>query len=134
MLATDASAYVYIGNPIVTVVATRLQGDLTTTAGHLDTLRVHKCAGGYVDYEVDQTIDLVDGWTSTIAPGDYCGVSLHWGSSLEISNGSWTAEYDEPYTAFPVDGLDPVAQSLTPFTITSGTFSGNAPKLVVTVD
>src|SRR5690349_4510374 len=91
MLGADASAYVYIGNPILTVVATRVQGDLTVTSGHLDTLRVHRCAGGYVDHAVDETVDLVDGWTFTLPPGDYCGVSLRWGSSVEVSNGSWTA-------------------------------------------
>lgn len=129
---TDAASY--FGNPVLTVVATRTPDDLVSASAFVSTLRVHKCAGGYTDYAVNAEVDFTDGWSKTIAPGDYCGASLRYTGSMIITNGTWTTTYSEPHTSFTLDGGETVYQALTPFTNTLGSFSGGAPGLELTIE
>jgi hypothetical protein len=95
---------------------------------------MHKCAGGYTDFPVEQTVDLKNTFTKTVAGGDWCGVSVRWGSNVQITNGTWTVEYSEAYTAMAIDG-NPAAENttMTPYDVVNSPFSGGAPRLYMTL-
>ncbi len=131
--SVSADAIQYMGNPELGIVATRGLNDITSASAYVNSVRVHKCAGGYEEYAVNANVDFAAGWTKTIAPGDYCGVSVRYGTALSVTNGSWTVSYSEPHTSFTLDGGEAVYQALTPFTSTQGTFSGGAPGLELTI-
>jgi hypothetical protein len=112
----------------------RAAGDLTSAVGTLDAVRMHACGGGYTDFAVDEELDLTTQVTVTVSAGAWCGVSALWGSSLVISNGSWTVEYAEPYTSAVIDSNpEDTSVALTPVDVVSGTPSGLPPRLYVTV-
>ncbi|MEQ1502060.1 MAG: hypothetical protein ABMB14_07500 [Myxococcota bacterium] len=136
LVTAPARAYIYVGNPELSLKVTRPAGDLTASAVHLDAIREHLCGGGTVDIDVDEDLtDLTDGWTTTIPGGDLCGLSFLWGGPLTTAKGSaWTVVYTEPYTSVGIDDAPSASVALTPFTVAAGTFSGAAPRLLVTVD
>ncbi len=133
-ILSQAHAYIFIGNPGTTI-SVDPAGGLTEAEATVDAIRVHKCGGGYTTFDIDETVDLIAGITIDIQPGDLCGVSVDWGSDVTFGTDAWSGTYDEPYTSVTLDGSpSTVSTALTPFEVTSGTFSGSPPRLVVTVE
>ncbi len=131
---TQAHAYIYVGNPVLTLKLDRVPGDITAGDATIDGVRVHTCGGGYVDFVLDDVADLAAGWSTTVDSGDLCGVSVDWGSSVDATNGSWAVAYDEPTTSFTLDGNPAqVSVGLTPFSVVSGTWSGPPVLLTLTL-
>ena len=78
--------------------------------------------------------NLLAGRTVEVDSGAWCGASVRWGSAVTVSNGAWTVQYDETHTAVVIDeNPEDTSAPLTPFTVVSGSFSGYAPRLYVTV-
>ena len=135
LLSTPADAYVYAGNPKITIEVTRAEDDLTSADVWLESVKVHACDGSTPTVvTVDAATDLTQPWSTTIAGGDLCGVSVRYDSALTIDTASWSVEHDEPKTQVVFNGWDPVTVPLTPFTVQSGTFSGNPPALILTLE
>lgn len=131
-----SAGWVWFDNPlpVVTLRINRASNDVTSAVGYVEAIRLHKCSGGFQDFAVEQTLDLKNTYTKTVGAGDWCGVSVRWGSNVEITNGSWTVEYSEPYTALALDG-NPATENttLTPYDVTHPAFSGGAPRLFLTM-
>jgi hypothetical protein len=135
-LSTSAWAYVWFGNPTNVVVRVdRPEEDVASALAVVTAVRMHACAGGYTDYPVGATVDLADPLEVEVDSGEWCGVSVRWGSELTVVGSGWTAVYDEPHTTLPVDeNPEAVREALTPFTVAAGPFSGAPPRLQVTLD
>lgn len=134
LLASSAHAWIYVGSPDVSAVVDRPSHDLVAGWTTLDKVRMHACSGGYTDVAVGQSLDPTKAFTVAVPPGDWCGVSFVWGAAVATTNGDWLLAYDEPYTSIELDGHDTVSKGLTPYTVVSGTMSGLAPRLYVTVE
>jgi hypothetical protein len=135
-VSTPAFAWTWFDNlPVVSVRINRSTNDVTSAVGYVEDIRMHKCGGGFTDYAVDQTIDLKNAFTKTVGTGDWCGVSVRWGSNVAITNGAWTVQYSELFTALPIDSKPATMNTaLTPYDVSTPTFSGTAPRLYVTVN
>ncbi len=48
-----AHAWIYVGNPKLTVEVNRPEGDFVSGSVDLHQVRMHLCAGGYTTYAVD---------------------------------------------------------------------------------
>jgi hypothetical protein len=133
-LATpSASANIYGGNPQLTVHVVRPQQDLTTADVTLGKIRMHACGGGYTDYSVGQSVDLVSGYTQAIGAGDWCGVTFFWDDTLLIDGwdqyGAFTVSYSQSSTYYQIDpAVSPVA--LTPNSVTNGTLYPTTPPAI----
>lgn len=133
-LSATANAWVYVGNPKVSILVDRPAGDFVSGVVVLERVRIHKCGGGYIDHAVNETIDPVSGWDLAIDSGNYCGVSFDWDSTMTVEGDDWTVEYDEAVTSVTLDGTATVWTGLTPYTVTEGEYSGSPPRLYVTVE
>lgn len=133
-LTNTADAFVFIGNPKLMVEAVRTEGDLTDGQVYLDAVRVHKCGGGYTDYPIDEWIDPVEGWETTISGGDLCGASVKWGSDLMVESSAFELRYEQMVTQVVFASAAGGEEELTPFVVESGSFSGSNPVLMVTLD
>jgi hypothetical protein len=130
---STAHAVVYVGSPTLGFRVDRAAGDYTGSSVVLDKVRVHHCAGGYTDVQVDETLDLVDGATVSIPSGDHCGLTWYWDSALDIDGPTYTVRYAQATTGVTLDDeIPPVA--LTPYTVVSGTMSGGGPWLLSSID
>ncbi|MCB9687906.1 MAG: hypothetical protein H6735_22890 [Alphaproteobacteria bacterium] len=134
LLATPAQAFVYVGNPPLTLQVVRDEADLTSGSVDLLGVRVHKCAGGYDDYEIDEVVDPTEPFTVTIAGGNLCAVTVGWSSDLTVTNGSFVLRYEYAYTTVMLSGAAYDEEPLVPFVVDSGTFSGSKPDLRITID
>jgi hypothetical protein len=135
--AAPAGATLYTGNPDLGFRVDRPQGDYTDGEVVLDKVRVHHCGGGSTDYDIDETVDPVEGYSLTISGGDHCGVTWFWDSDLDIdgsgSYGTFTVRFSEASTGVTLDTeIDPVA--LTPYEVVSGTMSGGGPWLLTWIE
>jgi hypothetical protein len=136
-LATVAQSTIYWGNPNLGFRVDRPAGDYTGGAVTLDRVRIHHCGGGSTDYPVGQTIDPVAGYSLQIAGGDHCSVTLTWSTSMDVegdgSLGSFTVRYGQETTTVELSAeIAPVA--LTPYSVVSGSMSGGAPWLMMSID
>lgn len=128
-----ARAVVYTGNPTVTIRVDRLAHDYVSGEVELEGVRVHHCAGGSTDHPVGEIIDPVEGFELPISAGDHCGLTLYWGSSLDITGPGYVVRYDEPSTDVVLD--DPIDKvELTPYSVVSGSMGGAGPWLVTSID
>lgn len=133
LVAPSAHAVIYAGTPNLGFTVARPQFDYVSGSVYLTKVRVHKCAGGYTDYAVGQTIDPVDGYSLGIASGNYCSLTFYWGSTMEIDGPAYSLEYDEATTTVPLaTEIAPVA--LTPYDVVSGSMTGGGPKLLTLID
>lgn len=131
-LLTPAHAVIYGGNPELTIWVERSPDDLIDGDVDLTNVKLSVCGGGTTTVSVGAAIDPVAGYTVAIPAGNYCGLTVTWGSVLELTGfgagGAWVGEYDKPSTYFPLASpIAPVA--LTPFTVTSGVIYGGNPEL-----
>ncbi len=134
LLSSVAHAWIFVGNPEGNFKIELPGTQLSYAGATVDYVRVHKCGGGYDQFEVDKTVDLVNGFTVAINPGDLCGVSVKWTGDVEFGGSNWDVTYSEPYTSVTLDGSpSTVWQGLTPFTVTNGDIPSGGPRLVVTV-
>jgi hypothetical protein len=132
-LTAPAAAYVYIGNPPLTVQVLRSEGDLTSGSAWLRGVRVHTCGGGYTDYTADVAIDPTEGWSTTITGGDLCGVTVRWETDVVVASSAFELAYEYPTSAVELTGSAYDQVALTPFVVESGTFSGSNPKVRITI-
>ncbi|MCB9688556.1 MAG: hypothetical protein H6735_26195 [Alphaproteobacteria bacterium] len=135
LLAAQAHAYIYTGNPDFGVEVNRLANDYVEGDVHLDKVRIVRCDASWTDYTVDGDVDVVAGFTLTVAGGDLCAAVFYWGSTMTIdgdgSLGAFTVSYDKATTTVLFD--DPITpKALTPYTVTSGSMEGWGPWLVMT--
>jgi len=128
----SANAAVYNGNPVLSFHVTRPENDFVAGDVVLHQLRMRKCNNQTVTYTIDEDIDPVDGWSKSIAAGDYCTATLVWDTVMEIDGPSYVLEYDAASTAVPLSGQSQTVV-LSPIDVVSGTFSGNLPRLVLTI-
>ena len=128
-----AHAWVYIGNPKLTVTVDRPQHDLLAADAVIEGVRVHRCGGGFDDYSVGASYDLVDGYGLDIEGGNLCGVSVDWSDELLVETPTASLSYDEPSTSVTLDGTDASWSLLTPFVVEEGTMSGAPPRMVVVI-
>ncbi len=133
-LASSAHAFVFIGNPKLHLEVSRAEADLTGGDAYVDLVRVHACGGGYTDYAVEQWVDPTDGWDTTIAGGDLCGVSVKWGSDVSVQSSTFALRYEQLVTQVPFTTSTGGATSLTPLVVESGTLTGSPPVLQATLD
>jgi hypothetical protein len=127
-----ADALIYSGNPDWSFYVDNTGGTLTGGEVWLNKVRIHRCDGGYTEYAVQQSVDPVVGHTVVdITGGDLCAATMYWGSDMELSGSGFTLRYAENTTTVSLDPLS--AAWLTPYDVTSGTLSGGAPKLFVTL-
>lgn len=129
-----AHAWTWVGTPVLTVMVDRPAHDLASGSAVLTKIRMHTCGGGYTDYSVGQTLDPTQPYSRSIGAGDWCGVTVVWGSDVEVSTTSATAVYDEPYTSAEIEDGDPFSVAMTPYEVASGTWSGVAPRLYVLIE
>ncbi len=134
LCSTQAHAWIYSGNHKVSILVDRPEADLDAATVVLDRIRMHKCGGGYTDYEIDQSIDAASGWSTTVSGGSLCGISFDWDTDMLIDTQDWSATYSEYRTSQTLDGTETVWTALTPFTVTEGQFFGKAPRLYVSLD
>lgn len=133
-LSTSASAGIYTGMPDMTFTAGRHDNDLISAIAEVDGVRIHNCGGGYTDYGVGDTVDLVKGFTITINGGNLCAAEIFWDSDIYITGGGFTLKSSPSST---IVDLDPLAPGyLNPFSVVSGTMPNpeNAPYVGPSVD
>jgi len=131
---SSAHAYIFVGNPEAGIQLVVPGATLTYADADVDYVRVHKCGGGYDQFDVDDTVDLAAGFTVAIDPGDLCGVSVKWASDVDFGASGFDATYSEGHTSVTLDGSpSTVWTGLTPFTVVSGDLPA-MPRLVVTVE
>lgn len=137
LLALDAHAFVFLGNPDVGFRVDRPQGDYVDGSVILEKLRIHHCGGGYTDYTVDKVVDPVEGYDVTISGGDHCYATWFWDSDMEIDGDGVAGPYTVEYTGSTAtvtlsNDIDWVA--LSPWSVVSGTMVGGGPKLLTWVE
>jgi hypothetical protein len=128
----SANAISYGGNPVLSFHVTRPENDFLGGDVVLHQLRMRKCNNQTVTYTIDDEIDPVDGWSKTISAGDYCSATLVWDTVMEIDGSNFVIEHDAASTVVPLSGQSQTVV-LSPIDVVSGTFSGNLPRLVVTI-
>ncbi len=135
MLSGNAQAWEFTGNPNVSIHVDRKVGDVAKAEVIVDSVRMHKCSGGEVIYDIDQTVDLDTPLTLTIAGGDFCAMSVDYGSSMliEIEN-AWTALHHESSSMIELDADGNSSAALTPLELISGSWSGGYPRVIVAID
>ena len=137
LFSANAQAWVFTGNPSLNIWVDRSLNDLDTADVTVDSVRVHKCAGGYNSYDVDQTLDLTGTLTVNIADGDYCGVSVHYGTTMRIEqvSGGFVVDYEEASTSIELDGSAGTGSSaLLPLDVISGPAGGGSPRIYVDIN
>jgi hypothetical protein len=133
LLLSVAHAVVYVGSPTLSFRVDRVADDYIDSSVVLDKVRVHHCAGGSTDVQVDETLDLVAGATVSIPSGDQCGLTWYWDSVLDIDGPSYTVRYAQATTSVTLDDDIP-PEALTPYSVVSGTMSGSGPWLLSSID
>ena len=128
----SANAYYYGGNPSLSFHVTRPENDFVGGDVVLHQLRMRKCNNQTVTYTIDDEIDPVDGWSKTISGGDYCSATLVWDTVMEIDGSNFVIEHDAASTIVPLAGQSQTVV-LSPIDVVSGTYSGNLPRLVLTI-
>ena len=128
----SANATIYDGNPTLSFHVTRPENDFTGGDVVLHQLRIRKCNNQTVTYTIDDEIDPVDSWSKSIPAGDYCTATLVWDTVMEIDGSNFVIEYDAASTVVPLSGQSQTVV-LSPIDVVSGTFSGNLPRLVLTI-
>jgi hypothetical protein len=128
----SANATLYGGNPTLSFHVTRPENDFTGGDVVLHQLRIRKCNNQTITYTIDEDIDPVDGWSKTIAGGDLCAATLVWDTVMEIDGPAYVIEHDAASTVVPLTGSSQTVV-LSPIDVVSGTFSGNLPRLVLTI-
>lgn len=130
----NTQAIVHGGNPNLHFEVQQGPGYLTEGSVDLDKVRVELCGGGFTDYQVDDTIDPVDGFDLTISGGDLCGVELFWDSEMFLDGvgplGAFSLSYDKASTYVP---LPAQPQALTPWTPETGIVHGGNPNLTLSI-
>jgi hypothetical protein len=132
--ATPAWAVIYTGNPDMSFRVDRTEHDFVGGDVYLQKFRMHYCGGGYSDYTVNASVDPAAGYNHAVSPGDYCGITFFWGSSLEIegANNAFLIDFDATSTYLQLGTPIPPA-TLAPFDVVSGNYSGSNPKLSVII-
>jgi hypothetical protein len=133
LLFLPAHAYVYVGNPPLTVRIVRPEGDLASGSVWLLGIRVHKCGGGYDEYAADLLIDPTDGWSTQIAGGNLCSVSVRWFSDVLVLSETFEIRYEYPTTQVQLTGAAYDQSALSPFVVESGSFFGSPPQVQITI-
>jgi hypothetical protein len=119
---STANAITYGGNPVFKTGV--IDPSITSGTVVLDSVTLTDCDGSDWTLQVDETIDPVLGWEHSMPAGDFCSVTLHWGSDMELegtnSQGTLSLEYTETSTTVPFDQYDPSPVDLTPITEVTG--------------
>lgn len=137
LLPMNATAWTFTGTPVANIWVDRSANDLQDANVTVDSIRVHKCAGGYNTYNVDQALDLVNTLTVSIDAGDYCGVSVQMGTTMRIQqeNGGFIVDYEEFNTSIELDGPDGTGSAaLLPLEVIEGPTSGSNPRIYVDIN
>lgn len=138
LLAASAHAYVYWGNPDLRFRVDRPADDYVGATVTLDRVRVHHCgSGGSTDYEVDEVIDPVLGFSLPIAGGDHCKVTLYWASTMDIEGSGAAGPFVVRYASNATEVTltqETAPVPLTPYSVVSGTMTGGAPWLLLSID
>lgn len=131
LFAQPAHAYGTWGNPTLTVRMVRPENDLISGTAVLGSIRVHYCgAGGYDDYDIEETIDPVQGWSGVIDGGDICDVELTWDDSSIVATNYFSLKSVALHHSVKITGATNT-EDWTPFTVLTGDFSGNTPLVEV---
>ena len=134
LLISTAHAVIFGGNPELTIWAERDPADLTDGAVTLDKVRMDLCNGSPVDYEVDEQIDLIAGYTLAIDDGNYCGATFFWSSDMTLQGSTgngWGIEYTQNATYVPISTM---TKALTPYTVIYGVVYGGNPGLKMAIE
>ena len=138
LIPANSDAWVFQGNPGLSIWVDRSLNDLDSAEVTIDSVRVHKCAGGYNSYDVDQTLDLTGTLTVTIDAGDYCGVSVQYGTTMRIEqtgSAGFVVDYEEANTSIELDDASGTGSSaLLPLDVIQGPAGGGAPRLYVDIN
>lgn len=134
LLASQAHAVIYTGNPDFGVEVARPAGDYVEGEVYLDKVRIVTCSGSWTDYAFGGTVDPVEGFTVTVAGGNLCAAVFYWGSPMTIdgdgAHGAFTVAYDAGTTVVLLDTPVP-PEALEPYTVTSGWMDGGGPWLTM---
>lgn len=132
-----AMAITFVGNPGVSFTIEDPAGDLTTGDVLLQEVVVHPCDDADLSLSVNTWIDPVAGWSEDGLPdGDYCGVTLHWGSTLflEGSNSNGVVEVEGTTTSQYIPLALPSSKVNVPHKVTVGNLPGGGPTLTLVID
>lgn len=135
--AGSANAAVYVGNPVIKVVAVHTVESLDGGTASVDAVDFNLCGGGTWTDDTDVDVDLIDGAEWAFPAGDYCSVEIHWSSDVVLdgvnSAGSFVIEATPSSTQIDVDPA-PRNSALVPYSVTTGTVSSGHPRFSVTID
>ena len=132
-LALPAHALIYLGNPQLGFRVDRPADDYVDGSVVLDKIRVHHCAGGYTDVQVDETIDPVAVIRVAIPAGNHCSITWYWASDLDVDGPAFTVRYAGATTTVTLAAdIPPVA--LSPYSVVSGSMSGGGPWLLSVIE
>ncbi|MBX2802409.1 MAG: hypothetical protein KTR31_32315 [Myxococcales bacterium] len=135
VVGTTAHATLMTGNPgDATLKVDVGSNTLTWGSVDLDKVRLHWCGGGFTDHNVGQNIDPVAGHTISGINGDVCGMTVFWDSDAELDgdDGGTTYSLEVTATTTYVDvDPSPSPSAYGPYTVTSGSFSGQGPRLEI---
>ncbi len=132
-ITVAAHAFVYVGNPPLTLQVVREEGDLSSGSVEVTGVRVHRCGGGYTDYPIDELVDPTEPQTLVIAGGDLCAVSVGWSTDLVVASAAFEVRYEHAWTTVLLTGAARDEAELAPLVVDSGTFTGSEPALRVTI-
>jgi hypothetical protein len=131
-----AHAVIYGGNPGLSLAVDHDQHDFDSGSVYLTKIRVLNCGSGYTDYSVGEWIDPVAGYQIGISAGDYCNVTLFWGSTLTVDGvgqgGAFGISYSQSVTGLTL-GNAPSWADLLPYTVTYGVIYGGNPGVRVVI-
>lgn len=135
MVAGNASAGVFVGNPTTKVQLEYSSALLVSGLATLEKITMEYCDGTEVDHDFDAEIDPVEGVEFQAGTGEVCHLTAHWSSNIEATAvaGLFTIESWDLTTTVALSGATQSA-SLSGWSVVAGTAPQGAPELVVTFD
>lgn len=125
-LPATAHAWIYSGNPgDLEFRVDRPEGDVIDGSVLVDKLRIHRCNGTYVDYDIEAWVDPVKGHTvHGSITGDLCQATWYLSSTMVVAGQGWVVQTNTPTLVVDLDPFDH-RFDLPGAYVKSGSFSGN---------
>ncbi len=131
----NAEAFIYGGNPKLSVHAWVPQQSMDEGGAELDFIKLIPCApGAPTTVAIDEVFDIVAGADFDVPSGDWCTAELHWTGTTTLDSSEVEIEVDASFSVFDVDDGTAVSRNFGPFEVLSGNHYGGHPKVTIEID
>ena len=131
LFSLAAPAFIWVGNPAAHVA---LDGDgLVSASATIERVTVVYCDDTTADVEVDEAISLGSGVDVVLPGGDICALDVQFNGAVSAAQQGAAGSSASPSVLVEVDGGGAHSADLSGFQVTSGTWSGGEPVVVVSM-